>query len=542
MKKHVSILLGLLVIFSSLFTSCNNEDELDPNICKITVKSEGNGKVAISDYIATSVNVLIGNRVEVVATPDDGWEFIGWYVSGTETPISTDTAFTFITSEGVTLTARFAQLLEIIICSEGYGDVSFEGTTGYSIMALYGTEVTVVATPDDKAEFLGWFIEGSETAVCLEENYSLIVKENITLIGKFSKLNSECNIIAVKASWLELYNDILTRKPTISQNKVIFYVNETTSIESIKLLEPEFELSSGAQIEKLGYIENNDRSVYFYYRTVSEDDKWSKDYTVKFIKQTFIPTDMAFSFENYSLDSSGKYYTWFEEINNTMLDWWSSGNAGFKIMVASSKKPHEYPTTIHEEGYTGNCVKLTTCDTGVLGKGSKMPIAAGSIFIGEFDSGNAMKAPLEATRMGMRILPPNAKPLSLTGYYKYTPGEKFTDKEKKVVEGRRDACAIYAVVFEVDPEDFESLNGVNVTSSDRIVLIAELQNPGEPTEWTEFYVPFEPRNGKVFEYDKLESNEYAITVVASSSKDGAYFNGAVGSTLLIDELKINWEK
>lgn len=92
MKKCISTLLGLLVIFSSLFVSCD-ENELDPNICKITVKSEGNGNVSISDYIGTSVNVLIGNRVEVVATPDEGWAFIGWYVSGTESPVSTDAVF-----------------------------------------------------------------------------------------------------------------------------------------------------------------------------------------------------------------------------------------------------------------------------------------------------------------------------------------------------------------------------------------------------------------------------------------------------------------
>lgn len=76
MKKHISILLGLLAVFSSLFISCD-ENEIDSNICKITVKSEGNGTVSITDYIGTSVNVLIGNSMEVVATPDDGYAFIG---------------------------------------------------------------------------------------------------------------------------------------------------------------------------------------------------------------------------------------------------------------------------------------------------------------------------------------------------------------------------------------------------------------------------------------------------------------------------------
>ena len=186
MKKHVSILLGLLVVFSSLFTSCN-EEELDPNICKITVKSEGNGKVSITDYIGTSVNVLIGNHIEVVATPDDGWAFIGWYISGTESPVSTDASFTFITSENVTLTARFAKLSDIIIRSGGNGSVAFKNASGNSIPVLPGAEVTVIATPNEDCDFVGWFIEDSETPVSTEAVYTFTATENIVLTGQFSK-------------------------------------------------------------------------------------------------------------------------------------------------------------------------------------------------------------------------------------------------------------------------------------------------------------------------------------------------------------------
>ena len=129
MKKHISILLGLLAVFSSLFISCD-ENEIDSNICKITVNSEGNGTVSITDYIGTSVNVLIGNRMEVVATPDDGYAFIGWYITGTETPVSINAVFAFTTSESVTLTAKFAKLSDIIICSGGNGSVAFKDATG----------------------------------------------------------------------------------------------------------------------------------------------------------------------------------------------------------------------------------------------------------------------------------------------------------------------------------------------------------------------------------------------------------------------------
>ena len=188
------------------------------------------------------------------------------------------------------------------------------------------------------------------------------------------------------------------------------------------------------------------------------------------------------------------------------------------------------------------CVKLTTCSTGTLGSMTKMPIAAGSIFIGEFDDKNAMKDKEKATHFGLQIIPEGCRPVALKGYYRYTPGETFTDKNKQPVEGMRDECSIYAVLFEIDPNNFIPLNGSNITSSDRIVLMADLKNGGEPEDWTEFNIPFEPMNGKEFDYEKLANNEYVITIVASSSKNGAFFEGAVGSTLLIDELKIEWEK
>jgi hypothetical protein len=239
-----------------------------------------------------------------------------------------------------------------------------------------------------------------------------------------------------------------------------------------------------------------------------------------------------FSFENYTFQ---KFNSWHEvDASGTEQKWWASGNAGFAF---TGKK--EFPTTVDSAGVEGHCVRLITRDTGSFGNLAGMPIAAGNIFIGEFQTANAMKKPLEATRFGMQIIP--TEPVSLKGYYKYTPGEVFTDKNKKVVEGKKDVCSIYSVVYEIEPENFVTLDGSNVLSSDRIVLVAELENPGEPAEWTEFEIPFKNINGKIFDYEKLQKGEYAITVVASSSKEGAFFEGAAGSTLYVDEIEIVWE-
>ena len=94
-----------------------------------------------------------------------------------------------------------------------------------------------------------------------------------------------------------------------------------------------------------------------------------------------------------------------------------------------------------------------------------MPIAAGSLFIGTFDNMIAMKRPREATAFGLQVL---AKvPKSLEGYYRYSVGETFTDKFKKVCPDRRDTADIYAVVYESDPLHYAAPNGDSGLTSDR---------------------------------------------------------------------------
>ncbi|MEJ5090142.1 PCMD domain-containing protein [Sphingobacterium faecium] len=56
----------------------------------------------------------------------------------------------------------------------------------------------------------------------------------------------------------------------------------------------------------------------------------------------------------------------------------------------------------------------------------------------------------------------------------------------------------------------------------------------ETDKWTAFEVPFSFVNGKSFD----PSKEYMYTIVFSSSKEGDMFNGAVGSTLYIDEVEL----
>lgn len=350
-------------------------------------------------------------------------------------------------------------------------------------------------------------------------------------------LNAECDVLSADAVWFK-ENNLLNGDVKITNNEIIFIINKEAKLDTMPEPEIVFQLTPGARIEKDSTKRNKD-GIFQYYTTYSEDGNWNKQYIAKFIKLPPLDEDHVFSFEHFELNSNNKYNIWYEINNNGIRsDLWASGNAGF-MFTGKGKTPDDFPTTTDANGKRGNCIRLTTRDTGSFGKMAGMPIAAGNIFIGEFLSENAMKKPLEATRFGMNIAP--RRPAYLTGYYKYTPGEVFTDKKKNPVEGRRDTCAIYSVLYEVDSDNFVSLDGSNVTSSDRIVLIAEIKNPGEPDQWTEFMIPFEAINDKEFDPERLANNGYAIAVVASSSKDGAFFEGAVGSTLHVDELSIIWE-
>ena len=369
--------------------------------------------------------------------------------------------------------------------------------------------------------------------------------------------NAECDIVSVDltSGWFKANENILVGESKIKNNEIIFKVKKETDFATIDInhesLIVSFTLTPGARIEqyngnvtnKTG-IKKDKNGIELWYTVRAEDGIWSKDYKIMFVKMPLLDPEHVFSFENIELieDSRGKKFNGWYEVNKDGLrsDVWANGNAGFAT-VAGQKPASEYPTTTSSEGFSGDCVKLIT-RTAPGGALMRMPIAAGSIFIGDFDSENATKLKEKATHFGLQIIPEGHKPIALKGYYKYTAGTKFTNKNNKEVKDRKDECSIYAVLFEIDPNNFIPLDGSNITSSDRIVLMADLKEPGEPAEWKEFNIPFEQMNGKEFDYEKLKKNEYAITIVASSSKNGAFFEGAVGSTLFIDELKIEWEK
>ena len=156
--------------------------------------------------------------------------------------------------------------------------------------------------------------------------------------------------------------------------------------------------------------------------------------------------------------------------------------------------------------------------------------------------------PLSATRFGT---PFYNKPLRLTGYYKYKAGEQFYENGEYT--SRKDIFNIYAIFY--DGVKYDSAGkGTDVTLDGNLpnqnyehpsmVALALVSNPQETEgdEWKFFDIPFDyQRYGKKIDEARLAKGEYKIGIIFASSKDGATFEGAPGSTLLIDEVELIYE-
>lgn len=245
---------------------------------------------------------------------------------------------------------------------------------------------------------------------------------------------------------------------------------------------------------------------------------------------------MQYNFENYELQAEyKKFYLWHNELpDGKWGDDWASGNPGF-MLAAYSDPPENYPTVPLKDGYDGAAVCLTTRSTGALGAMFKKPIAAGNLFLGKFNVSESLTNPLGATQFG---IPFNKKPLKITGYYKYKPGQNFTGPDNETIPGKTDEASVYGVFYHNHDAEGKPiyLDGSNVKTSKAIVALADFKEIKPATEWTPFEIEFEYPTD--IDYDLLEADGYNFALVFSSSKNGDKFEGAVGSQLIIDKVRV----
>lgn len=338
------------------------------------------------------------------------------------------------------------------------------------------------------------------------------------------------------------YDDHLKAYP------LLIKVKEGTPLDK---LSPIFKLTPGAAIQpENGSEQDFSNGNKVYYTVTSEDKAWTRVYAISVREQLITDIPGEFHFENVRLikglqpDKKYYYHEFYEEQGGLELTW-ASGNEGFN-WAASKSLTEDYPTVQYNQGKEGKCVRLVTRSTGSLGAMVGMPIAAGNLFIGEFDMTDALSSPLKATHFGTPFC---YMPRRLKGWYKYKAGERFY--ENGGYTDRQDILNIYAIFYEGKTSAGNG-NSIEITMDGNLanrnyedphmVAIALISNPHETDSWEFFDIPFDyQRYGKEIDKAKLATGDYKVSIIFSSSKDGAIFEGAPGSTLLVDEVELIYE-
>lgn len=377
--------------------------------------------------------------------------------------------------------------------------------------------------------------------LCLVAVCSLLVS-----CFKEEPLNAECDILAVRVADNQLqemfFNEAERQIDVLSGDSIInFKVRRKANLKAIA---PLFKITEGATIQPENGSTHDFSNGSVTYTVTSEDKLWSRRYKVSFIPTSQTVKDtIHFDFEHFKKDPNGEmFYIWYDfDENGKETKYWETGNVAF-CFIAGDKSADEYPSAaVSEGGHHGAYVRLTTCSTGPWVANLGKPIAAGNIFFGKFDAGQSLVDPNKATQFG---IPFDKKPIKFTGWYKYQPGKNFQNQQQKILKDRTDQAAMYAVLYRNTVAEGEGkgkskkivLDGNNILTSEHIVAIAQVENIKTTSEWTPFDISFQYQ--QPIDENIVENRGYSLAIVFSSSRDGAKFEGAIGSELCIDDIRI----
>jgi len=141
-----------------------------------------------------------GAEAQLRATPASGYEFVNW-TNAQGAVVSTDADYNFIVNRDSALTANF-ELKEYTITMS----VVSGGTLSHNLpanVATMGTEVTLIATPDEGYQFDGdWTVQNTSASspVTVENNKFTMPAGNVTVTGYFSYITYTVSAVVSPAN------------------------------------------------------------------------------------------------------------------------------------------------------------------------------------------------------------------------------------------------------------------------------------------------------------------------------------------------------
>lgn len=300
-----------------------------------------------------------------------------------------------------------------------------------------------------------------------------------------------------------------------------------------KIITPIIEISKGATIKPQSGEAIQLKDYKASYEVTAEDGN------VKHYEVVVTPPILLYDFNKWTTATSNGFE--YDVYDNSR---WTNANKGVSFRFV---KGREFPTRKTTDCISKPYAVLLETIEGLRSETFilDIPLYAGNMYTGSFVT--TLSDPISSAKFGQPYLKEEGKPVRFAGYFKYLPGDEFTACEVINEGGRKrnnvyidpnrnDECDIYAVLFKVDKsEDVNKvfLNANTVQTSENIVARAELNDQGARPMWSKFDIPFEYT--EELNYDLYN---YKLAIVMSSSKRGAFYEGAIGSKLFIDDIEI----
>ena len=206
--------------------------------------------------------------------------------------------------------------------------------------------------------------------------------------------------------------------------------------------------------------------------------------------------------------------------------YWGTGNKGATTLGDSNT----FPSSDTWNGEPGFSAQLDTKFVGISVVGK---LAAGNLFSGDYVKTDGTNGILDFGRECKE------RPTRLKGYWKYknVPISHSSSDEYKYLIGQPDTANIYIALADWTAPFQIRTNPKNQQlfdkDADYVVAYGSVQSGTAITEWAEFTAELKYR-------DTHRVPSY-ILIVASASKYGDFFTGGSGSTLLIDNFRLEWD-
>lgn len=332
--------------------------------------------------------------------------------------------------------------------------------------------------------------------------------------------NPEADITAFTVPKDQLTGDVFIDQ---TKRQVRLYLTDTAFKSGIV---PSITVSNGAKVfPALGdtlRFDSTGMGITGYTITPATGGQ-GKTYTVRVVGTG----NWKFGFERWdTVSAEGASWKYVNPLADDGRNVWASGNIG--IAITGVTEINDFPLHISNDAHDGKYAAIMETKPGnALSGWMGIHLFAGSLFMGNFVTDYLLENPLKCTQFGQ---PYRGMPSRFTGYYKYQPGATFQDKDGKPVPGTTDECSIYAVLY----SGTSRLDATNILTSNRVVATAILTDGTAKADWTHFDIPFQNLSGKV-----VSLNEpLMLAIIASSSKDGDHYRGAIGSKLVLDNIEI----